>query len=47
MFSRGASIGCNAALADGSVRFLNNSVAPDVLEALATAAGGEPVGSDW
>jgi hypothetical protein len=47
VIGRGASVGCNAALADGTVRFLSESVAPHVLEALATKAGGEAVGSDW
>jgi hypothetical protein len=47
VLSRGSSIGCNAALADGSVRFLAESVSPRVLEALATTAGGEVVGLDW
>ncbi len=47
MFGPGKSIGCNAALADGSVRFLTESISPRVLEALATTAGGEEVGEDW
>jgi hypothetical protein len=47
VFSRGTSIGCNAAMVDGSVHFLREKVAPQVLEALATVAGGENVGSDW
>jgi prepilin-type processing-associated H-X9-DG protein len=47
MFKHGESTGCNAALADGSVRFLQNKIAPQVLEALATMAGGEKVGDDW
>src|SRR5262249_24226904 len=36
VFSHGRSIGCNAGMAGGSVRFLREAVAPDVLEALAT-----------
>jgi hypothetical protein len=40
-FGRGGSIGCNAALADGSVRFLHETAAADVLEGAATIAGGE------
>ena len=47
VFGRGGSVGCNAAMADGAVRFLNENIAPHVLEALATIAGGEDVGSDW
>jgi prepilin-type processing-associated H-X9-DG protein len=47
VFGRGGSIGCNAAMADGSVRFFRESVAPHVLEALATVGGGEDPGNDW
>ena len=47
VFGRGKSVGCNAAMADGSARFLSESVAPHVLEALTTVAGGEDVGTDW
>jgi hypothetical protein len=47
VFGKGKSIGCNAAMADGSVRFLQEKVAAEVLEALATAAGGEEVRGDW
>jgi hypothetical protein len=47
LFRRGASVGCNAAMADGSVWFLHEALAPHVLEALATMAGGEEVGDDW
>lgn len=47
LFRRGASVGCNAAMADGSVRFLHEAIAPHVLESLATMAGGEKVGDDW
>ena len=36
--------GFNAALADGSVRFVSNAVDPAVWRALLTAAGGEPAG---
>ena len=46
LFSRGGAIGCHVALADGSVRFVNNSMSPSVLEALLTVRGGEAVG-DW
>jgi prepilin-type processing-associated H-X9-DG protein len=47
LFWRGRSTGCNAAMADGSVRFLQEAIAPRVLEALATIAGGEKIGDDW
>jgi hypothetical protein len=47
IFGRGKPIGCNAAMADGSVRFLNESVSPETLEALATVAGGDAPGADW
>jgi prepilin-type processing-associated H-X9-DG protein len=47
LFGRGRSIGCNTAMADGSVRFVQESIAPHVLEALTTAAGGEEVADDW
>jgi hypothetical protein len=47
IFGRGKSLGCNAALTDGSVRFFTESISPHVLEALATIAGGEKVGADW
>jgi prepilin-type N-terminal cleavage/methylation domain-containing protein len=38
--------GFNAALADGSVRFLKATTPPDVLRALMTVAGGEDLSSD-
>jgi Protein of unknown function (DUF1559) len=47
LFRRGRSIGCNAAMADGSVRFLDEGIAPQVLQALVTAAGGEQITDDW
>ena len=47
VFRRGKSIGCNAAMADGSVRFLSESIKPQVLEALVTIAGREQVGERW
>jgi Protein of unknown function (DUF1559) len=47
MFGRGKSLGCNAALADGSVRFLSEAIAPHVLEAGVTIAGGEEMDADW
>ncbi len=47
VFGRGGSIGCQAALADGSVRFLTEDLAPHILEALTTVAGGEEIGTDW
>jgi hypothetical protein len=33
-------------MADGSVRLLHATVAPNVLEGLATVSGGEEVGTD-
>ena len=39
--------GFNLLLADASVRYLKNSVHPDLLIALATAAGGEEIPADW
>ena len=47
VFGRGKSIGCNAAMADGSVHFFREDVPAQVLEGLATIAGGEKVGTDW
>jgi hypothetical protein len=47
VFGRGKPVGCNAAMADGSVRFLREAVSPEALEALATAAGGDDPGADW
>jgi hypothetical protein len=34
-------------MADGSVHFFQQTVAPRVLEALATAAGREEIGAEW
>ena len=39
--------GMNAALADGSVRFVRATVAADVFRAVGTRAGGEVVPGDW
>jgi hypothetical protein len=47
LFGRGKSIGCNAAMADGSVRFVEETIASEVLEALATTSGGERTGDGW
>jgi prepilin-type processing-associated H-X9-DG protein len=47
VFGRGESLGCNVAMADGSVHFLVETTAPHVLEALATVAGGELLPPDW
>jgi hypothetical protein len=38
---------CNAVMADASLRTLRSTVAPEVLEALATAGGKEPLPADW
>jgi prepilin-type processing-associated H-X9-DG protein len=38
--------GANFMFADGSVRFLKNSISPQVLNALSTPAGGESVNTD-
>ena len=34
-------------LADGSVRFINQSIDPHALKSLTTIAGGEPLPPDW
>jgi hypothetical protein len=47
LFKGGHSISCNAVMMDGSVRFLNNSISPKVLEALATISGGEKIPEDY
>jgi prepilin-type processing-associated H-X9-DG protein len=39
--------GVNAALADGSVRFINESTPIAVLRALTTRSGNESLPSDW
>ena len=39
--------GANVAMADGSVRFLKESMAIRTLAALATRAGGEVIGDDF
>jgi hypothetical protein len=36
-----------AVMADGSVRFVRDSVNSEVLEALFTIAGGDTTGSPW
>jgi prepilin-type processing-associated H-X9-DG protein len=38
--------GYNAAFADGSVKFLKNSISPATLESLITRNGGEVISSD-
>ena len=38
--------GCQFLLCDGSVRFMKETLAPQVFRALATRAGGEVVGAD-
>jgi prepilin-type processing-associated H-X9-DG protein len=39
--------GAMVAFADGSVRFVRDTIDPKLFEALATIAGGEPVGAVW
>ena len=39
--------GFNVLLADGAVRFTKPGIAPEVLAALATVAGGEEMPADW
>ncbi len=38
--------GANVGLADGSVRFLKQTINPAIMQGLGTRAGGEVVGSD-
>jgi prepilin-type N-terminal cleavage/methylation domain-containing protein/prepilin-type processing-associated H-X9-DG protein len=46
-FGSAHSGGANFCLADGSVRFVSNSIALQVLQALATKAGGEVIPGDY
>jgi prepilin-type processing-associated H-X9-DG protein len=39
--------GLNVAFADGSVRFIRETIDPNVFEALSTVAGGEPLAAGW
>lgn len=39
--------GANVAIADGSVRFIRDTIAPPVFEAISTIAGGESMPADW
>lgn len=39
--------GANVAMADGSVKFVRETIDPAVFEAMSTIAGGEPVPPDW
>ena len=39
--------GVNAALCDGSVRFVSNAISQATFSALGTRAGNETIGSDW
>jgi prepilin-type processing-associated H-X9-DG protein len=41
----GHSGGCNVALADGSTRFVSESIDNGTFRALSTRAGGETIGS--
>ncbi|HEX6983731.1 MAG TPA: DUF1559 domain-containing protein, partial [Planctomycetaceae bacterium] len=36
--------GCHVGMGDGSVRFVSENIAPEVMEALVTIRGGEPIG---
>jgi len=38
---------CPVSMADASTRYLTDSIAPEVLEALSTVSGREPVPNDW
>lgn len=38
--------GAHLMFADGSVRFIKNSINPEVLKSLATPDGGEPIPED-
>lgn len=47
IFKKGHAFRCNVLMMDGAVRYLDNSASPEILEALATIAGGEKVPLDW
>ena len=47
MFNSGQSFGCNMVMADASIRFIVENIRPELLEALATVAGGESLEPDW
>ncbi len=38
--------GANVAIGDGSVRFLNEEIAPDIAVQMLTAKGGDDLGGD-
>ena len=40
-------VGANVAFADGSVRFIRESINPKVFEAMSTIAGGEALPAGW
>jgi len=46
-YGSGHTGGANFALADGSVRFIQDSISPITFRALGTRAGGEVIGSDF
>jgi len=47
IFEREREQDCNVAMADASIRFIRATIAPEVLEALATAGGREALPDGW
>ncbi len=39
--------GANVLFADGSARFVSDSIDPKIFEAMSTMAGGEKLSADW